>query len=581
MKRRLAAVILNDLKEKKKKKKDKDHDEQKMALLPKDPSDAAYHPKWPTFDPNSISWKGHLKTLLLEKAVLVYATLAEHYITQGRYGERLRVLGLVARCQLALDRIQLAKGALRLSCLLGRAGDACLMIVQHWGEVEIYKEQLHSHHDEDIRLLEKLEQDERLCKVNLGDSETKVVFVYDIRTIEQMLLKTVECYDGALKMSPSESILFRLANSLNELASYYLNVAKQAKRPEDIIDACQKSEPHLTRGLHIFEKINNDANIALLNSNMGHLHRLLAYAHTPEQRNELTLEERKHYSKAFHSYKRALRVIGERKHCPGIWDVVTWELSTALFTVSSIMYENPPPDVSKPEAEKQVLQALQTALEHCDLDESNPKYPLYQYRAASLHFKMGSLWHGHAWDAPFDARKHSVQLAQRHYHKAVTLFLLSGDAIYFLTSQMQRVALCEFLVQGSAAPSMKLKHLQTCLDHFLEVDKMLQLILDKKVEVTEENQEPVPSEDGKSFKTLYSLLKLVKTRLQHVLKNLVKICLSKPSPNKECPKLAENYKACYKATFDLTDELDRDSLLQSLHKSLVDIKNILKQRDKS
>lgn len=73
------------------------------------------------------------------------------------------MLGLLARCQLALDRTQLkgGVGALRLSCLLGRAGDACMMIVQHWKDVEIYREQLHSHHDEDVRLLEKLEQDER------------------------------------------------------------------------------------------------------------------------------------------------------------------------------------------------------------------------------------------------------------------------------------------------------------------------------------------------------------------------------------------------------------------------------------
>jgi len=51
-------------------------------LLPKDPTDASYHPKWPTFDPKTISWKGHLKTLLLEKAALVYATLAERHIGQ-------------------------------------------------------------------------------------------------------------------------------------------------------------------------------------------------------------------------------------------------------------------------------------------------------------------------------------------------------------------------------------------------------------------------------------------------------------------------------------------------------------------
>lgn len=118
----------------------------------------------------------------------------------------------------------------------------------------------------------------------MGDSDIKVVFVHDIRTMEQMLLKTVECYEGAAKISPSESISFRLANSLNELASYYLNVAKQSVTAEDAIFACNKSEPYLTRGLQIFENLNNDANIALLNSNMGHLHRLLAFAHMPTDR---------------------------------------------------------------------------------------------------------------------------------------------------------------------------------------------------------------------------------------------------------------------------------------------------------
>ncbi|XP_030767358.1 erythroid differentiation-related factor 1 [Sitophilus oryzae] len=564
-----------------KKKKSQVENNGKMALIPKDPSDAPY-PKWPTFDPSTISWKGHLKTLLFEKAVLIYAILAEFYITQGRYGECLRVLGILARCQLALDRIQWSRGVLRLSCLPGRAGDACLMIVQRWKNVEIYREQLQSHRDEDIRLLEKVEQDERAHKVNLGDSETKVVFIPDIRTIEQMLIKTVECYETALKMSSSESIMFRLANSLNELASYYLNVAKNAKLPKDIIEACNKSEPYLVKGLQLFEKANNDANIALLSSNMGHLHRLLAYAHTPEERSELTPQERKHYSKAFQSYKRALRVLGDRKHCPGIWDAVTWELSTALFTVSCILYENPPSDVSKSEAEKQVLEALQTALDHCDLDESKPKFPLYQYRAATLHFRMGSLWHAHAWNSTTDSKKQAVQLAQRHYDKAVKLFLVSGDALCYLTGQMQRVALTEFLVEGSSSATTKLKHLQACLDYFLDTDEILELLLDKKIEVSDENKESITAEKGKSFKSLHSLLKLVKTRLQHVLKSLVKLCLSKPSPNKESPVLAELYKASYKATFELSDELDCDALLKRLHKALREVKNILRShRDAS
>ncbi|KAL1490907.1 hypothetical protein ABEB36_011582 [Hypothenemus hampei] len=568
----------NSKKLKKKDKKKKDKAQTKMALLPKEPQEAL--PKWCyiTFDPNTISWKGHLKILLLEKAVLVYATLAEHYISQGRYGDCLRVLALLARCQLALDRTQLkgGSGALRLSCLLGRAGDACLMIVQHWAHVDIYKEQLHSYHEEDIRLLEKLEQDERCCRVNLGDNETKVVFIHDIRTIEQMLVKTVECYETAEKMSPSESISFRLANSLNELATYYLNVAKSAQNTQDIIDACHKSEPHLNRGLQLFEKINNDANIALLSSNMGHLHRLLANAHAPKEgRGELSEGERKHYTKAFHSYKRALRVIGARKHCPLIWDAVTWELSTALFNLSCILYDNPPANLCKTEAEKRVLEALQNALDHCDLDESNTKFPLYQYRAAMLHFRIASLWHGHVWDTHCTDvnKKHAVQLAQIHYEKSAKLFLQAGDALNYFTCQMQKVALVEFLVESSGSSTVKLKHLETCFNYFLEMDDMLELLVDKKMDVADEQKH---NEEEGSFKSLSSLLILIKTRLQHVLKTLIKLCLSKPSPCKESGKLSEEFKVCYKATFALRDELSYDEMLVALHKALQDMKQVRK-----
>lgn len=194
---------------------------------------------------------------------------------------------------------------------------------------------------------------------------------------------------------------------------------------------------------------------------------------------------------------------------------------------------------------------------------------------------MGSLWHGHAWDAPPDARKHAIQLAERNYSKAIRLYFLSGDAICYLTSQMQRIALHELLGEGTVNSSAKLKHLQTCLNHFVDLDDMLHLLLDKKVEVNEENKYCDSNEEDKSFKSLHSLLKLVKSRLQHVLKNLVKICLSKPSPNKECPKLVECYKTCYKATFNLTDDLDCEGLLECLHKALADIKNILNQNGDS
>ncbi|XP_060526608.1 erythroid differentiation-related factor 1 [Cylas formicarius] len=542
------------------------------ALLVKPKNEA--RKAWPCYDDSAISWKTHLKTLLFEKAVLVYATLVEQYFLKARYGSALRVLALLARCQLALDRLHASPGALRLSCLVGRVGDACLMVVQNWKHSDAYREQLHAHRDDDVRLLEKLELDERTVGVNLGDSETRCVFVHDVRTIEQMLVKAVECYDVALKMSPSESLSFRLANGLNELASYHLNVAKQSKSPRDVRAACDKAEPYLVRSLEIFERLNNDANIALLNSNVGHMHRMLAYAHGPDDDSDvMTAHKQKHYHKAIQSYKRALRVLGQRKHCPGIWDAVTWELSTALFTAACILYENPPAELSKPEAEREVLESLQRALEHCDLDEANPKYPLYQYRAAMLHFKMASVWHRHAWDENADSKRHAFQLATRHYDKAVRLLFLSGEAVPYLTAQMQKIHLYELTADGGVATQAKLKNLHACLEAFVEMADMLQLVIEGKVEVPEANGE-VPS--GAEFKTLFSVLKLVKDRLQEDLKGLVKLCVTKPTKNGA--GLTETYKACYKATFGIVTT-DRDALLRSLHRALVEIGRILKDRE--
>lgn len=66
-----------------------------------------------------------------------------------------------------------------------------------------------NHTDEDYRMMEQLEKDEQLCLINIGHSIFKCVFLYDIRTIEQMLMKAIECYEEALKIAPSDSILRR------------------------------------------------------------------------------------------------------------------------------------------------------------------------------------------------------------------------------------------------------------------------------------------------------------------------------------------------------------------------------------
>lgn len=103
---------------------------------------------------------------------------------------------------------------------------------------------------------------------------------------------------------------------------------------------------------------------------------------------------------------------------------------------------------------------------------------------------------------------------------------------------------------------------------------MITLIVEKKIDISEE--ETKTDEDSKTFKTCFSLLKLVRLRLQHILKQLIKICSHKPPPNKDCPKLLELYKNCFKLSFDLKDDLNYNELSETLYKVL---KNVKKEID--
>ncbi|CAG9857634.1 unnamed protein product [Phyllotreta striolata] len=549
---------------KKERKRKQDHanpDKPNNALLPKNLHEAQTLPTWQEKDTDNISWKNHLKTLLYEKAVLVYATLSEHYFLSGQYGSSLRYIGFLARCQLVTNRLLYASNALRENCLLGRAGDCCIMMVQNWSKCEIYNQQLLTVRDEDAGMLEQLERDEQSHRIDIGESATRCVFLFDVRTVEQMLLKAVECYETAVKISPSDGGLRRLANGLNELSTFYLNRAKGEKDARDLIESCRKAETYLTKGLELFESVKDDANVALLSTNIGHLHRLLAHAHAPKDRCEITQQEKVHYNKAVVNYKKALQVLGDRKSCPAIWDTVKWELSTTLFNLCWIMHENPPSHLSKTEAEKEVIETLQKALQYCDFDETNDKYLLYVYRGAIIHYRIASLYHSHFLSTPNDSanRKHIVQLAKINYEKASKMYLQSSDAFNYLTSQMQRVALSEHLSGISNNMNTKIKHLQDCLEIIVELNAAVRLMIDKKIDVDDGEES-----DGDSYGTCLSLLKLIGTRLQHVLKLLVKYCMSKPRPNKDCDRLAETYKACYKLSLGLKDDSNYAALLNQL-----------------
>ncbi|KAF5299483.1 hypothetical protein FQR65_LT01064 [Abscondita terminalis] len=542
------------------------------ALLLKNRGEAQPLPTWQDFNDDHISWKDHFKILLYEKAELVYATLVEQQYVDSNYGASLRSLGLLVRCHQVLSRLYCSSNTLMEDCLLGRAGDCCIMIVQNWDKVENYKLELKNFLEEDEKMKQQLEKDEQLYDINHMDSNLKCVLIPDIRTIEQMLVKCVQLYDEALNYRSCESILLRLGNSLNELGTFFLNRARNSTAESIIFDSCNKAEPYLKRGLEIFEKIKNDSNVALLYTNIGHLHRILAHASSPRERCELTSKEKLHYNKAFINYKKALQVLGDRSHSPGIWDVVKWELSTALFTMATILHDHPNPALSRTDAEKEVTETLHQALKYCDLDEGNPKFPLYQFRAALIHYRLGSLNHSSIWNLINDTvnRKGAIHLSKLHYCKATSLFLASMDAINYFTVQMQRFALVEYLAESSSVPHVKVAHYQECLDILCDVKPMLQLIIDRKIELDDSN---TGEENETSFKSLKSLIGLLQNRIQCTLRQLTKLCLTKPPINKTCSELANFYKQCYALTLKLDSNQQLYDVILSINSILIEIEN--------
>lgn len=99
------------------------------------------------------------------------------------------------------------------------------------------------------------------------------------------------------------------------------------------------------------------------------------------------------------------------------------------------------------------------------------------------------------------------------------------------------------------------------------------MIADKKIEIPESEISPPETSSGESvsFKSCYSLLNLVRQRLQYVLRILTKLCLTKPPPNKDCPKLADIYKSCYVLTFELVEGLEFYALAEKLRGVLGEI----------
>ncbi|XP_043265831.1 erythroid differentiation-related factor 1 [Colletes gigas] len=548
---------------------------------------------------DNISWNAHLKILLYEKASLIFAVLAENEYANRNYGASLRYMLAVLRCQKILEIYCGIRNTKSISYLLGRAGDSCFMVVQDWCNVEKHRRDYEIENEIEGKIVEEI------CTIEDLDMNGAELLPQRLESLESTLVASYMCYEKALSLEPLDTdknnLLRRLGNIHNELGVLYMNQAgtryqqestagQTSESSSDVIALLTRSLTHLEAGVKAFETVHDEANLSLLHSNTGRLMRLCAHMHVKQN-----TQERHFYNKALVSYQKALQVLGTRKSNPAIWDTVTWDLSTTLFTMATLLQDFPITGCkTEEELEREVVDILQKALKHCDTETSGPRQPVYQFRAAIIQHRLASLYHRIYRECEPDMdnikRKTSLQLCKLYYEKAAKLLLALEQITEFLTVQMERVALAEHQARCATTFNGKLKAYQNSLDLILQCRPIMDVLYDKNKsqkqkeesrctidsKVAKENVNEKGTDEQKLIEDEETLVTLLEQRLQFNLRSLTKLFVTKNSSGnkKYCEALANLYKQCYSRTlrpvtmtgFTLIEHITK--LLRELEKML-------------
>lgn len=238
------------------------------------------------------SWNVHLKLLLLEKACLTYATLAEQFYHEANFGKTLRFILMAINCQKIVAK-HMNTISFQTVCLMGRAGDCFFQIATNIENMEVNREQFYSYSKTDLQISRELEK------------EDKMVDAFDlVENIEDLMYSSLNCYASALDMlEPSDGekrreLVRRIGSVRNELGvkcMYWAQdeyVKNRAEQTDDVAPTENSGEPlyqtltrrsysHFVTGIEAFEEIKDEPNLAILLCNMGRYYRFRANIHLP------------------------------------------------------------------------------------------------------------------------------------------------------------------------------------------------------------------------------------------------------------------------------------------------------------
>ncbi|XP_061084487.1 erythroid differentiation-related factor 1 isoform X3 [Conger conger] len=473
------------------------------------------------------SWQYRMKLQLVLKASKAYYVLSDAATNLLKYGRALRYIKLALQCHDAYCSVGTSlrpEVLLFHSQCLSLCGDIQLMLAQNASNRAAYLEEYSYQTKEDQEILHSLHRECSCQAFNL---------VTDLSMdAEYQLFVSCKCYEAAYELltsgdlkehSPEQlgQLLKRLGNIRNEMGVFYMNQAaalqteKEEKRSVSVAEQemWKKSFSCFEKGVKDFEAIADGANTALLLCNTGRLMRICAQGHCAVSahlsRGEFSPEEALYYNKAIDYYLRAMKSLSSRESHPVVWDSVNWELSTTYFTLATLQQDYAPLSrKAQEQIEREVTEAMMKSLKYCDLQTESARQPLYQYRAATIHHRLASMYHSCFRNQVGDEhqRKQHRSLAELHYCKAVRLFLSLTDApCELLRTQLERVAFAEFQMSGQNSNTAKLKTLSGALEIMVQTRHAFQLIhqelLQEQSEVRISAPRWSPQETGQSLTT--------------------------------------------------------------------------------
>lgn len=311
----------------------------------------------------------------------------------------------------------------------------------------------------------------------------------------------------------------------------------------------KKSYDFLMKAVTLFEGAKDSINLIICNMNLGRFFRFSAHInifHDIHASKNL-LMQKKMYQESFNSYDRALSILESRKANPELWDMVTWELSTATFNLAKQMQDQGSVDTNTEELEREVLEMLMKALKLCDLETNSARQVLYCFRGGLIHHRLGSFYHQTLRTISDEHKKrNTLQLARLHYEKSATLLESLKEFKDYFQVQMERIALQEYLAEEAITVQQKIKSYQFALQHFHESTKMLNHLVHAKTVLDCEE--------------ILTLLELFEKRIQHILKTLTKLAMSSKKPDHK----AEVFKRMFACTLRSGQKLELQPLVSHL-----------------